>query len=775
MSACPLPENTVELIYPEPAEFTADSPQPSDESCTVVNTHTVTTPGGGPSTTITQTIHCAGPQGPQGEKGDPGEDGECGMIWQDEGSWVLGREYYQYGENQEFLGEKHCDVSIVRHNSKTYRCIYGHISDELTEPGVGDDWLTVWSPFSVGGGMDDEDKDLFDSFFDWITDIENWGVGDWLKAIAGLATLGYAAASLIDLMSDDGKGNGQAGSTFNGTPAYSGSPIDGTLPDIITHLCKEFPFPIDVSLLANKPVSFKIAHNTPIRNILQQLSLIYGFSIVPSGTTLRFIPWETPSVKYLALNDIGFNGESSKYRVERKTGIDLPKTVYVNYVDRSLNYQDNVVHYSIESFEEGTEIEISVPFVISQQEALNIAERSCILTHLEATKFSYNISFAENMELEPGDTIEIESIGKQRIVSLQILSNGLIEVSSIDADYITKAMENTGSIADLPQALDTVPEIGYSTAIFLDLPAIYGTDNQFRVYAAVSGYGDPNWPGCGIYESLDGGVTYSLVKTVVGQESTIGRVENAISASSKSYHFLDEDTTITVELKSNSLISVPYDQLLMGANLCMVGTEMIAFRDAILTGTNANGNKIYELSGLFRGLQGTEWAITEHENDEVFVLIDGLVELPYDKTRRMATHTHKIVTLGSDLSKVDPITFQPYGINLVPWRVGKIHIDKLGTTNDYIISWDERVRFFGSEFPDYVDPTRDDDWGGWYVNIMNATDDEVRTVHVVSNNFTYTEAMQQADFGSVQSNITVKIIQMSTEVGGGYSRTESYL
>ena len=672
----------------------------------------------------------------------------------------------------------------MSHNGSSYRCIYGHISqdDPEDEPGEGANWKLYWIPMATEGApASEEEKSIFDEFFDWITDIPNWGFGDWLKAVLGVATLGWGIVQIIDMMDDDGIGDGNAGSVFDGPPAYDGGTAgggieDATLSKIIQDLCEPLPFNVDTSLLPTKLISFRITNPTPRRNILGQLGLIYGFSMVPSGSTLKFIPWDTPAVKTLTMDDLGYGmseSDTARYEIDRTQGIDLPRRILLTYNDRSLNYQDNVATYEITAFDEGSEISINVPFVLTYEEAQSVAERALTLSHLEATRFSYTVSFEDHMELEPGDNINTP-LGLHRIVSVEIRRDGGMDISAVDASFIAEMSTPSGDgYGDLPEVTDIPVQVGYSTAIFVDLPPLNSDDTEPRIFAAVHGYGLEGWPGASIYKSNDGGSTYNVVNTA-SSEATVGMVESAIPAP-PDYHIFDDTTVITVQLKTNQLLSVTDDALYQGVvNTCLVGSEMLAFGEATLIALAPNGNEIYELTHLLRGLQGTEWSVDGHADTELFILIDSsLVKIPYVIDERGHVKQYKIVTHGSDVSKGDVQDVSPFGINLVPWTVSRGKGEKLGATSDWLVSWDERARFSGDELQDYNESKHDYDWAGWVISILDPQDldVEIRTEQAISNSFTYTESMQIADFGSVQTCITVKVNAMSSIVGGGYGST----
>lgn len=75
---------------------------------------------------------------------------------------------------------------------------------------------------------------------------------------------------------------------------------------------------------------------------------------------------------------------------------------------------------------------------------------------------------------------------------------------------------------------------------------------------------------------------------------------------------------IALVLAGAALTDATIEQLAMGANRAVVGQEIIQFSAA-----QALGNGQWRLSGLWRGLGGTENAVAGHQPGEDFILLDG--------------------------------------------------------------------------------------------------------------------------------------------------------
>lgn len=75
---------------------------------------------------------------------------------------------------------------------------------------------------------------------------------------------------------------------------------------------------------------------------------------------------------------------------------------------------------------------------------------------------------------------------------------------------------------------------------------------------------------------------------------------------------------ITLDNAADALTGATDDQLLAGANLCVIGEEVLQFGAADPVGPGR-----FRLSRFIRGWHGTEWACAGHRPGERFVLLDG--------------------------------------------------------------------------------------------------------------------------------------------------------
>jgi hypothetical protein len=297
---------------------------------------------------------------------------------------------------------------------------------------------------------------------------------------------------------------------------------------------------------------------------------------------------------------------------------------------------------------------------------------------------------------------------------------------------------------------------GVSTLFLLDIPLYNEADDSPSFFMAVSKQrDDTSWQYATVYESLDNDVF--TPKTVITKEAITGKATTVLSGSAPTA-YLDEKNTVTVTLNDGTLASTTDALLLRGANVALLGDELLQFGVATLVGTNT-----YQLSRLLRARRGTDAAMLTHAINERFVLLGeevfqqgaGLLNVGY---------TYKAVSSGQLLDDASEYSFTPSAANLKP--LSPVHVaGARDSSGNLTITWIRRSRANGG-WQDGVDLPLAEATEQYDVDIMNGAT-VVRTLTTNSPTTLYTAAQQITDFGSVQSAVTIKIYQRSAVVGRG--------
>ncbi|NDG03818.1 MAG: hypothetical protein EB121_00475, partial [Alphaproteobacteria bacterium] len=227
--------------------------------------------------------------------------------------------------------------------------------------------------------------------------------------------------------------------------------------------------------------------------------------------------------------------------------------------------------------------------------------------------------------------------------------------------------------------------------------------------------------------------------------------------------YRDRLNTVRVQLWQGVLSSITDDALLAGGNAALLGDELIQFQNATLL-----GDGYYELSGLHRGLRGTEATTTTHSVGERFVMLDEstIKFLPLDASDLGVSQTYQAVSAGQQMGDAVAQNFSPTGKNLKPLAPAHVRgVRAAGTGTDLTLTWVRRNRRDFS-WRDGVDVALDDDAESYVVQIMNGTS-VIREFSPTTPAQVYTAAQQGADWGTVPATLTVRVAQISARVGAG--------
>jgi hypothetical protein len=279
-------------------------------------------------------------------------------------------------------------------------------------------------------------------------------------------------------------------------------------------------------------------------------------------------------------------------------------------------------------------------------------------------------------------------------------------------------------------------------------------------------FADP-WPGTvAVYRSPDG-ESYRL-NTVIEAPATMG--ESLMDFSSGPIGRWDHGEQLSVRLYGGALQSLDRLPLLAGGNIMAIRNgdgewEIFQFRTAQLTGENT-----YALSGLLRGQFGTGFAMRDPVAagarlvlvDETMVQSDMLLE---DVGQ---SYSYRYGPYGRDMA--DPVyrgkTHSFSGAGLRPWSPVHVHGHRETASNDIVLDWIRRTRSGGLNWNLAEVPLGEDE-ERYEADILDTGGGVRRTLNSTQPLAVYTEAMQLADWGTLPSQVQVRIAQVSPVYGRG--------
>lgn len=303
----------------------------------------------------------------------------------------------------------------------------------------------------------------------------------------------------------------------------------------------------------------------------------------------------------------------------------------------------------------------------------------------------------------------------------------------------------------------------------MNINMLRDADNDVNIYAAACN-ADPDgtWRGATVYISRDGGTSYSSAGTFAG-ETTMGEATTALG-NFYGGNIVDEINSVTVSMVHGTLSSTTNSGILEGVNLCVIGDEILSFRDATLVAADT-----YKLTGLLRGRRGSEYAMASHAVGDRFVLVDETTMLRVAQTTGDIgiERNYKPVMGGASLAAVTAQQFTNEGTGLKPYA--PVHLGGgRNAAGDVTLTWVRRNRIDGA-WRDLVDVPNSEASESYEVEIYDAAYATLkRTITGLSSpTTTYSAADQTTDFGAPQSTVYFKVYQLSAVVGRGHAASGS--
>lgn len=571
-----------------------------------------------------------------------------------------------------------------------------------------------------------------------------------------------------------------SGSLFIGdqsTPTYrqyrfgalTGSGV--SLKSVVERICDEpgtrlLASDRDATALAAITVAgFRITRIASRAAALQELMRAFQWDFPSRSGVLTAVLRGGASVATLGDSDLGahIRGTDPVPRlVAHPMGEDkLPKKVGVAFIDATQNYERGFESYQRQASSGGTDEYHELAVVLSHDEAARLAAVLTHGSHVESVAYEAQAMPSWRTTALPAAVVTPQVDGKSypmRITSAPIIEGGIVQLRGVrhDASVYTGYTVG-GTTRDRNRS---VKSIGASQLWALDLPSLREADLGPGLYLGVSTY-SPTWDGAVVQDSPDG-VTYAPVATLTGQV-TIGYLTTLLGPPPEGRD--DPYSTVNVQLTNGSLASLSDDQLHTNGtdNFAAVGApgrwEIARYSLAV---QQADGT--WNIAMRLRALRDTWEAAAQHAVGDKFIVLDATamrrIVIPTDElnTRRYM----KAVSIGrsADSATVNPVT--PAGRSLRPFRPHSLHAYRSG--NDWIIEGERQDR---KQAAFLQQPELSEASEAYLFDVLDIAGNVVSTHTSATPNLTYTEALQNTDFGDVIDFIKLRMAQDSAVYGPG--------
>ncbi|MFN8912437.1 MAG: glycoside hydrolase TIM-barrel-like domain-containing protein, partial [Alphaproteobacteria bacterium] len=369
-----------------------------------------------------------------------------------------------------------------------------------------------------------------------------------------------------------------------------------------------------------------IDSQTSAKKIIDLLSKTYLFDLYEHNAKILFTKKHSDTNALISAADV--LDISSNFEATKHSDSDLPYKVDVNFIDLHSNYNISNHHTQIEC-DSNKSVSLDIPIVMCKNNA-DIISKS-ILSDLWNSNITFKLHLGPQYQyLKPTDLIDIKLKNKSfkaKISSIHFGKNYTVKITA--ESYKERILNQMYSYQSYNNK--NVPEVIEVGCEILDLPYFGRSDmDKPIIYIATYSLGT-KFKSCDIYYSTYQNTDFDLLCRSF-KESTYGHAISEFKTSSS--RFVDNANQITINLISGELESIPNEDLIKGKNLCVIGNEIIQFKNAVLVDENQ-----YVLTELYRGLYCTEQYINSHTENERFVLLDSNiidVEIPEEMLKTEA-------------------------------------------------------------------------------------------------------------------------------------------
>ncbi len=535
---------------------------------------------------------------------------------------------------------------------------------------------------------------------------------------------------------------------------------------------------IDVTSLASINVpGYTLSRTTRARDAIQPLAQFYLFDAVESDNQLVFSTRGASAVRTLTEDDLVPRNEVGDVLEEVVTQEpEMPAVLRVTYIDRADDYQQNTqqakrISGTMNSFEI---IDITPAIVSTATEARESADRLLHTAWNERSSYSFTTTW-EHVDLDPADVIDVQlnnATYTMRLLSVTLGDNFEIRMSAVGENAAAYTPVLPGA-PGLGVPVQVIGGIANSNLYVLNTPLLRDTDSpgsQSSVVYATAGPFTEGYNGSTIYKSADS-LTYSK-DLVLTSGSSWGAALTALPDTDSPFQ-TDEVNTLQVRMTfgGDNLASVTQLQMLNGSNPAALvkangEVEIIQFRDVV-----PEGNDIYTLSGLLRGRRGTEVFTGGHAIADTFILLSNASVGPIVQALDSVNSNRffKNIAPGQLFEDVLPVQNTNPGNDLKPYAVVN-HSAVLDVSDNIDVTWVRRARIGGAlqDFTDTIALYEDSE--AYELEVLDGPGGSViRTVTgLTSPAYEYPNASIIADFGSVPSQLTLNVYQLSAQVGRGF-------
>ncbi len=514
----------------------------------------------------------------------------------------------------------------------------------------------------------------------------------------------------------------------------------------------------DGGVLNSTVAGYGVGGAATLAGALGQLGLFEPHDAVSDGTRLRLVKSNDAAAITVGADEAGAYAGSPRagshiWRVDpaqRQAG-----RIEASYFDPSRDYQPGWQSVTPSSGGGRLVRRYDLPVALAAGDARALTERLARETDAARATRTIELPYGR-ADLEVSDTIALGGDARVWQITRQALAAMVV---SLNLEAVTGGPDATAASDPGRVPANRLDRQGETRIDILDLPDWSREGGSAPVvWLAVSAAGA--WRAAEIISSTDAGASWRSLG-VARIRATTGNALGILQAGPCDRW--DEQSWVDIFLTDTDgwLTSATADAVLGGANLAMVGNELIHYRSS-----EASGGGRFRLSGLLRGRFGTEFAASAHEAGEPFVLLDRntLFRAEAGQLPLGAAVAIKAVGPTELAATAEEKSLQFVGNSLRPFAPKQLRIarDPDGTLR---VSWIRSSRT-GLGWPDGADAPLGEEREQYLVTLVPAGGGP-RTYTTTSESLTISVVDQIAQTGETIVAGEISVTQVSATFGPG--------
>lgn len=509
------------------------------------------------------------------------------------------------------------------------------------------------------------------------------------------------------------------------------------------------------------------------RDLIEQIADALQFDVNESAGRIVFSSRGDSKRIAVSLDQLVMESESDVgYSLTRAQETDLPGALSLSFVDIYRSYDAGSIRARKDIGESQNVASHNAPVILDPGFAKELA-RAMLQQHWAARETA-RLKLPPSFEsIDPGDCIDFD-IGEASPLKFRIERMDRGEFLALEVTGFDPSTARFGSASAGADALGKPGAQTHGPPIveFLDIPMLTGNEPQPWA-PRVAAYAAP-WAGVSVYRTVGGAST--LIASVTAP-TLMGELVSDFYSGPRA--LWDYGNSAYVQFYGDAqLFSKSEAEVFDGANAIAIKSptgqwEILQFATAELIDTNK-----YKLSKLLRAQQGTEDGMANPVSAGARVIVLNPAAL--------ATLNISVDQIGQALDlRAGPATqdpgddsyfdysIMPAGVGLRPWSVSHLRGRRPLGFGDVEVTWARRTRFGGDAW-EASDVPLNEQGESYDLEILNFSDVVLRTVSgLASPAFTYTAAMQTADWGGPQNSYPMRVFQRSAQIGRGYAVIQS--